>query len=321
MSTFFFSPGGDKMMRGTDFWSDFIVHIPLPTAFEDPQQKAAMLADVRYLLLVGSLMRPRRLAKLASEAFGLKALGTYFNIIDHFELCDREYCVEVVDLGLPSGETMAIVSHGIGSSGAEIVIKEMRALIHWSNAFLGRDEASVRVRCVGRSGTRGTLGDVAYGSVGISTASFNDNLEVALPDAELNQRVVASAKALGVPYALGSGVSTEFFWLGQGRHTPPEGRIPAHIDAERARHAQDKLWRFVEHGILFAEMEDYTVHSVCAELGIASASVGAVIARRFDVERGEFIIDYDRSAKSRSELLPAQLIIAAFIEHAKALAH
>ena len=305
------------MARGTDFWSEFIVHIPLPTAFDEPKQKAELRANVRYLLLVGSLMRPRRLATLAQEKFGLKHLGTYFNIVDHYEICDREYCIEVVDLGLPTGETMAIVSHGIGGSGAEIVIKEMRALIHWSNAWLGRDESNVQLRCVGRSGTRGTLGDVAYGTVGVSTASYNDAFDVALPNADLNQLILESAKKLNIPTALGAGVSTNYFWLGQGRHVPAEGRIAPHIEAERAQRAQDKLWAFVERGIIFAEMEDYTVHSICTALGIASASVGAVIARRFDVQKGEFIIDYDRNAKERAELLPAQAIITAFVEHAK----
>ena len=65
------------MERNTDFWSEYIVHIPMPTAFPDPKAKAELLANVRYLLLVGSLMRPRRLAKLAQEKFGLKHLGTY----------------------------------------------------------------------------------------------------------------------------------------------------------------------------------------------------------------------------------------------------
>lgn len=305
------------MKRGTDFWSEYIVHIPLPTAFPDAQDKARLLANVRYLLLVGSLMRPRRLANLCEAKFGLKKLGTYFNIVDHYEICDREYCVEIVDLGLETGETMAIVSHGIGGSGAEIVIKEMRALVHWANAYLGNDEENVKIRCVGRSGTRGTLGDVAYGTVGVSTASYNDEFDVALPDANLNQRILECAKKLDIPTALGAGVSTNYFWLGQGRHVPAEGRIAAHIEDERTVAAQNTLWRFVERGIIFAEMEDYTVHSICRSLGIASASVGCVIARRFDVEKGEFIIDYDRSAKERAELLPAQAIVTAFVEHAK----
>ena len=170
------------MTRGTEFWSEYIVHIPTPEAFGDKaKEKAELLADVRYLLHVGSLMRPRRLAKLAEEKFGLRHVGTYFNIAEDYEICDREYCVEVVDLGLESGEKMAIVSHGIGGSGAEIVIKEMRSLIHWSTAYLGRDESKVQVRCVGRSGTRGTIGDVPYGTVGISTVSYNDDFDVAVP--------------------------------------------------------------------------------------------------------------------------------------------
>lgn len=303
--------------RGTEFWENYIVHIPLPTAWPQARQKAELLANVRYLLLVGSLMRPRKLARVASEKFVLKALGSYFNIVEDHEICDREYNVEVVDLGLASGESMAIVSHGIGGSGAEIVIKEMRALVHWSNAYLGRDESAVQLRAVGRSGTRGTLGDVPYGSVGISTASYDDAFDVSHPCPVLNQRIIDAAQKLGIPYALGTGISTQYFWEGQGRHTPAEGRVAQHIDAARAERAQAKLWSFVERGILFAEMEDYTVHRVCNELGLASASTGAVIARRFDFEREAFVIDYDAEAKQRSELLPAQVLIEAFIADAK----
>ncbi|MFA5625644.1 MAG: hypothetical protein WC966_11420 [Bradymonadales bacterium] len=303
--------------RGTDFWENYIVHIPLPTAWPNAREKAEALANVRYLLLVGSLMRPRKLASLAKSSFGLNPVACYFNIVDDHEICDREYNVEVVDLGLKSGETMAIVSHGIGGSGAEIVIKEMRALVHWANAYLGRDESAVQIRAVGRSGTRGTLGDVPYASVGISTASYNDEFDVAHPCAVLNERIVDAAKKLNIPYALGTGISTNYFWEGQGRHTPAEGRVAKHIDNEREKRAQNKLWSFVERGILFAEMEDYTVHRVCNEMGIASTSIGAVIARRFDFETESFIIDYDEEAKQKSELLPAQLIIEAFIEDAK----
>lgn len=300
-----------------DFWSEYIVHIPLPTEWPNAKEKAELLANVRYLMLVGSLMRPRKLANLSQEKFGLKALGTYFNIVEDHAIADREYNVEVVDLGLPSGETMAIVSHGIGGSGAEIVIKEMRALVHWANDYLGKSTDDVRIRAVGRSGTRGTLADVPYGSVGISTASYSDEFDVSMPCPVLNQRVVDAAERLEIPYALGTGISTNYFWLGQGRHTPAEGRVPQHIENERIQRAQNKLWSFVERGITFAEMEDYTVHQICNDLGIASVSTGAVIARRFDYETEAFIIDYDADAKERSELLPAQVIIEAFIEDAK----
>ena len=42
-------------------WQPFVVHLPLPEAFGDEADaRARVLSQVRYLLVVGSLLRPRR---------------------------------------------------------------------------------------------------------------------------------------------------------------------------------------------------------------------------------------------------------------------
>lgn len=303
-------------------WHDYVVHLPLPQDFgtERAAARAALLCQVRYLLVVGSLRRPRRVAELAASELGLRHVGTYFDIVDDPDVCDREYNIEVVDLGLESelGRPVhaAVVSHGIGASGVEIVLTELPALIQLCRAQCGLGGAW-RIDGVGRSGTRATLSRHEYGTVGISTASFDDALEVALPDPVLLDCAVQAARSQGVPYALGSGVSTSYFWSGQGRIVPTQRALSDNLRLRRERAGQELMWRWVERGIDFVEMEDHAVHRFSRLLGMPSVSAGAVIARRFDAERGAFVLDYDADAKHRSELLPAAVMLEAFRRHAR----
>ena len=300
-------------------WNDYIVHLPKPEDFgvERAQAKAQMLADVRYLLVVGSLRRPRRLAEFASAELGMKHVGSYFDIVEDWQVGDREFCVEVVDLGLDTPATVAIASHGIGGSGAEIVIAELSALIRYARQSLGLPDIAP-IRAVGRSGTRGTLGDQAYGTVGISTASYAPDFDVAHPDPQLLQLCLEVAREMKLPTALAPGMSTPLFWSGQGRALPPQGPVQAAVVERRRQAAEELLWPWVERGIEFIEMEDYTVHSVCQRLGIPSISAGAIIARRFDKASGHFVLDYDEAAKKRSELYPARIILELFKRHMNA---
>ncbi len=296
-------------------WSDYVVHLPMPHAFgaERAAEKAKLLEKVRYFLLVGSLMRPRRIAQHVAKELGMPWVGTYFNLLDDHAVADREFNIEVVGLGTDPDVHVAIVSHGIGGSGAEIVLRELSALVHVAQEAAGN--AWQPICGVGRSGTRGTLADIAYGTIGISSASFRDDFTVSLPDPTLQAHLVAAATESGFPYALGKGISTDLFWTGQGRVTPREGFEPAHIRETRLARAQAMLWSWVEAGIEFIEMEDFTVHAVCHSLGIPSVSAGAIVARRFDAAQGAFVLDYDAEAKERSELLPAIAILRAFASH------
>lgn len=305
------------MSRSEVNWEDYIVHLPKPEAFGDQwREKAEMLANVRYFLVVGSLTRPRKSAALAEERLGMRHIGSYFDVIRSSDIGDREYNIEIVDLGLEEPVHVAIGSHGIGASGAEILIAELTALIHYSRGLLGL-EGEHEIFGVGRSGTRGCLVDHAYGTLGISTVSYDDRFDAATPDPALLGHVVAQAEAEHVPYALGRGISTNFFWTGQGRVLPSQKPLSATQQRRREESAEAMLWSWVEKGIEFIEMEDHAVHTVCRSIGIPSVSVGVVIARRFDAAQGRFVLDYDADAKKHSELLPVSVLLSAFGRHWK----
>jgi len=303
------------MSRSEVNWEDYVVHLPKPEAFGELwREKAMLLAGVRYLLVVGSLTRPRKSAALAEQQLGMKHVGSYFDVTRSSEIGDREYNIELVDLGLGEPVRVAIASHGIGASGAEIVIAELTALIHYSRGLLGLD-ADHEILGVGRSGTRGCLVDHPYGTLGISTVSYDDRFDAATPDPTLLSLVIEQAQSDRVPYALGRGISTAFFWTGQGRVLPSQRPISAAQQSRREETAEAMLWSWVEKGIEFIEMEDHAVHSVCRTLGLPSVSVGVVIARRFDADQGRFVLDYDADAKKHSELMPVGVLLKAFGRH------
>lgn len=290
-------------------WAERIVHLPRPEAFGDASQRhAELLRDVRYLLLVGSLRRPRKIA----EKLGLEHLGTYVDDIVHPHLHDREFNVEILDLGTSPPARVAVASHGIGVSGVEIVLVELFSLL---NLVLAPEDRTHLLCGVGRSGTRGGLRAFEYGTVGLSTASFSDTYDCALPDPRLLELATHAARKLGHPFALGPGISTSYFWAGQGRQRPSQQPVPPPLAERLDTRAQDLLWRWVERGIDFVEMEDHAVHDICTSMGIPSISAGAVIAQRYDPAQQRFVLDYDAEAKKRSELWPAEVLLHAFREH------
>ena len=300
-------------------WRDFIVHLPTPDAFAskggaaEVARRAELLRGVRYFVLVGSLDRPRRIAKHAVASLGMSPVGSYFDLADDRGVADREFNIEVISLDGSPDAKVAIVSHGIGMSGAEIVIAELFALV---NLVHETTLAEPRLICgVGRSGTRGTLANIPYGTVGINTVSYSDTFETATPDPTLMQLCAETAKAHDIPYRLGPGISTRYFWSGQGRALPLQRALPHAREQHRQHTLQEHLWEWVERGIAFVEMEDHTVSSICQRIGIPSVTMGVVIARRYDPAKGQFVLDYDLESKKRDELLPAEVLLRSFREH------
>ncbi|MDX9722020.1 MAG: hypothetical protein RBU37_14840 [Myxococcota bacterium] len=295
-------------------WEEYVVHIPLPEHFGAAQMehRAQMLSRVRYLLVVGSLLRPRRIVEYACRELGFASRGSYFDILKDHAVADREFNIEL--LSLADDCDVAIASHGIGGAGAEIVIRELCALVHLIADRQGKPLERA-IRAVGRSGTRGTLAPLEYGTVGISSLSYDDQMNAAAPDPLLLSLLVDAAKKTGEPYALGKGISTAFFWSGQGRSTPSERPESSALKQRRQQRNQDLLWSWLEAGIDFVEMEDYAVHAVCGSMAIPSVSAGVIVARRFDAQTQRFVLDYDKASKERTELRPAAAILRAFDAH------
>ena len=171
--------------------ADYVVHLPKPDDLSsDAAHRAALLEGVRYLILVGSPRRARRIAELAGERFGA------LTDADGCCYCDltvpardesgREYAVYVPELpgieGRPGGRTpgprVAVASHGVGEAGVEIVLSELPALL-----ALARGGAAPDLRGAIRCGTRGALSRVPLGSVALSTSTFDPHLSRLRPSA------------------------------------------------------------------------------------------------------------------------------------------
>jgi len=284
---------------------------------------------VRHLILVGSPRRARRIARLAHEGYGAKhdAAGScYCDLtVPGYDETGREYAVYGIEMA--GGVKVAVASHGIGKAGVEIVLSELPALI----ALIQGEPPRLRgaVRC----GTRGTLSRVPPGAIALSTRCVDENLASIEPapewlellrgaGGERAMTVVADGEidARGESWpepatvlAEGPGVSTSFFWHGQGRalYRAGEAAVAEDVRAlERGERAVE-LARWTAAGIRWIEMEDYTVLRIAEMCGIPAASLGAVLGQRRRAD-GTFQPAYDKQALA-SELIPAQLALEAIL--------
>lgn len=314
--------------------ADYVVHFPLPGELTvDAERRVSLLHDIRYMLLVGSPERARKVLEVAYERFGATAKGRdacYCDLsLPGRDESHREFALYVVQI--PGGPSIGVASHGVGAAGVEIVLSEIPALMHVVNGEAPKIEGVIR------AGTRGALCRCPLGAIALSTATLNpshDRIDAsprwleALRDAARGRGMtVVSEDELecssdegwpDVPQDLlveGLGLSSDFFWRGQGRPLyRSDGRAADVGPAHQARIHLLASW--VNAGVRWIEMEDFTVHEVAAACGYPSASLGAVIARRQTAD-GHFQIDYSKAMYAASEMIPTEIALAAFIGQAQ----
>jgi cytidine deaminase len=315
---------------------EYVLHLPRPANLAtDAAERAALLPGIRYLILVGGPRRARRIAELAYRDFGARRSPDgccYCDLtVPGRDETGREFAVYVPELPAPGGgpgTRVAVASHGVGMSGVEIVLSELPALV-----TLAQDGDKPDLRGVLRCGTRGTLSQVPLGCVALSTASLNEELERILPSAHWLDRLRDSARARGMTVfgddeidgrdpgdwppaeeilVEGAGIATAFFWEGQSRPLFRSGRdpLPAALAAVDRRRRAARLDLWVENGVRWIEMEDYTVLRIAELCGIPAASLGAVLGHRRRPDGG-YQGDYSKTALEASELRPAELALAA----------
>jgi uridine phosphorylase len=300
---------------------NYVVHLPKPEELQEaPRERASLLVGVRYLILVGSPRRARRIAELAHERFGARRNAEESCYCDLTrpgrDESERELAVYGVELD--GGARLAVASHGIGKAGVELVLSELPALITLLQAGEPPD-----LRGVLRCGTRASLAPVPLGTIALSTSCRNDSLEQLEPSPEWLSRLRAAAGERGMDLVReeeidaraeagwtageskvieGPGISTSFFWEGQGR--------ALYRDTMEDEGAGDRLLSsWIDAGIRWIEMEDYSVLRLAQRFGIPAATLGAIVGLR----RGEggFQSGYDKAAMKASELLPAELALEA----------
>ncbi len=312
----------------------YVVHFPLPEALkQDRAARTALLEGVSYLVMVGSPRRARKIAQLAHDVFGASRTAEescYCDLtVPGRDESSREYAVYSVDL--PGGARVAVASHGIGRAGAEIVLSELPALI----AVIQGGQVP-QIHGVLRSGTRATTTQLPLGFTALSTLCSNDHLETVSPDEHWVAKLREAARTRGMHHIAeediaaynpkegpepsklfveGRGVSSSFFWEGQGRPLFRAGVAPLTGNALREDQWQRvrKLQGWVDAGVKWIEMEDYTVLDIARACGLPAASVGAVIAQR-QGEDGTFQLDYSHEALARSEMIPPTLVLQAILD-------
>ena len=278
-----------------DDLAKYIVHFPIH------EYKLEHLAGIESLIVVGS---PSRSAKLAKFFRGVQPNGELVVMNEYCHLAsgdtDREYSLFVLEWP-NSNFKLGIVSHGIGASGVEIVLSEVSALVALANGNMNNP-----IKAVIRSGTRGSIVDIPLGSLALSTETFSEH-DSCLPDQALTQRLKEAAEHLNVELVEGKCLSAQFFWTGQGR-TP----FPLLKQLDKRESLNESFLRGLqEKGFKWIEMEDYYLNFFGKLYGIATASLGVVIAKRYDAASNSFVLSYDAQAKRDKELLPACVALEA----------
>lgn len=289
---------------------DYVVHYPI---YKD---KLWMLKGLENLLVVGSPSRAAKLAKefAQSDDLGEGIASSYCHIGNHDT--DREYSLFVVEWPQhgESGKSfkVGIASHGIGASGVEIVLAELNALIALSensHSYL----KELPLKAVIRSGTRGTIDDLALGTVAITTEAFSEFSSVK-PNQDLTQALIRSAERLGIKTEEGSCLSAQFFWSGQGRTAFP---LIGKNELQQESENDSYLRSLKAKGIRWIEMEDFYLSYFAQKYGFAAAALGVVVAKRYDAKTDKFILDYDAKSKKDFELLPSKVALQALYQFSK----
>ncbi len=319
---------GAASLRDPEGIEPYIVHLPRPEELlASAASRPALLEGVRYLILVGSPRRARRIAQLAHQRYGARRdaqAGCYCDLsVPGRDETGREYAVYGVEL--PGGVKLAAASHGLGKAGVEVLLSELPALIALAQGGEAPDLLGA-VRC----GTRGTLSRTPPGTIALSTSCRDESSAPIEPAArwldrirdagrERSMKLVADGeidrredwpRAASV-LAEGPGLSTSFFWHGQGRPLYRGGSRSRQIRALERRRRAALLSRWAAAGVRWIEMEDYTVLRIAEMVGIPALTLGTVVARR-RADDGSFQTDYDKQALA-SELIPAELAIEAIL--------
>ncbi len=318
---------GAASLRDPQGLEPYVVHLPKPAELEDAAvARTALLEGVTHLILVGSPRRARRIAELAHRRYGARhdvEASCYcdFSVPGRGE-SGREQAVYGIEL---PGVKLAAASHGIGKAGVEILLSELPALI----ALIQGGEAP-DIRGAIRCGTRGTLSPTPAGSISLSTSCRDESLASIEPSAQWLERIRAAGRERSMTLvadgeidrrdgwpeassilAEGPGISTSFFWHGQGRPLYRSGSPAEQVRDLERRHREALLGRWTSAGVRWVEMEDYTVLRIAEMVGIPAVTLGTVLAQRRAAD-GSYQTDYDKRALA-SELIPAELAIEAIL--------
>ena len=153
-------------------------------------------------------------------------------------------------------------------------------------SFAVEELARLGVETFIRVGTTGSIQeDLHLGDVVINTASVRMDgasrayAPIEFPAAADMDTVLAlreAAEESGIPFKTGISISTDSFWPGQERYDSFGGYV--------LKRLQGSLEDFRHLGCTNYEMENATLFTLCAVLGLKAASICGVVAKRTDSE-------------------------------------
>jgi len=220
-----------------------------------------------YVLLPGD---PERVPKIAS------IWDAYTEISYH-----REYRSV---RGTYKNTEISCVSTGIGAPSAGIAVEELARI--GCHTFI-------------RVGSTGAIQNIPCGDLIINTASVRfegTSREYIFPEYpaaahyEVILSLIEACEALGYPYHLGIGASTDSFYLGQAR--------PGFNNYFQSRH-ENLVNDLQKASVLNFEMEASCIFTVCSLYGLRAGAVCAVFANRVT---GDFhTIGEEKAGRAASE--------------------
>jgi uridine phosphorylase len=184
-----------------------------------------------------------------------------------FHCRNREYTTW---LGKISGETVMVISTGMGCPSTAICVEEL---------FVTGVRTFIRVGTCGGMAEKVVGGDVVIATGAIrqegTTREYVPIEFPAIADLEVTNALVSAAKGLGVDYHAGIVQSKDSFY---GQHSP--GRMPA------SHELHNKWDAWCKAGTLASEMEAAALYIVCQILGAAAGCVLSVVWNQEREKRG-----------------------------------
>ncbi|KAL4114020.1 hypothetical protein PRIC2_014938 [Phytophthora ramorum] len=249
--------------------SDVLFHIGLTCSQEERQQVVTTFGDVKFFVTGGSAERMTSFAHAVAKELHIAA----------------PYGYALAPIGSTSRYTLykvgpvLVANHGIGMPSISILLHEVTKLLEYAGAH-----GATYIRM----GTSGGIG-VEPGTVVITSEGVNNKAESvdevavlgstvrrpAICSPEVREEIIAAAKDVGLPYAVGKTLSCNDFYEGQGRL---DGAICEYTLEDKMAF----LHKLADAGVRNIEMEARCMAGFCHKLRIPVAVVCVTLLNRLD---------------------------------------
>ncbi|KAG7391708.1 Uridine phosphorylase 2 [Phytophthora pseudosyringae] len=265
--------------------SDVLFHIGLTCSQEERRHVVATFGDVKFFVTGGSAERMTHFAHSVAKELGVAT----------------PYGYQLAPIGSTSRYTLykvgpvLVANHGIGMPSISILLHEVTKLLEYAGAH-----GATYIRM----GTSGGVG-VEPGTVVITSEGVNNRMESvdevavlgstvlrpSICSPEVREEIIAAAKQVDLPYAVGKTLSCNDFYEGQGRL---DGAICEYTLEDKMAFLQ----KLADAGVRNIEMEARLMAGFCHRLNIPVAVVCVTLLNRLNGDQvlssHETLQDFER---------------------------